>query len=46
LLSAFSENTKKSEFPKLLMIAQDNLRGEELGYVIDSAIKRLRVIEG
>jgi hypothetical protein len=39
--SAFEENTKPADFPRILMTAHDNLRGDELGYVIDSAIRRL-----
>jgi tetratricopeptide (TPR) repeat protein len=39
---AFSENAKPSDFPKVLMTAHDNVRGEELGYVIDAAIRSLK----
>ncbi|HNS86091.1 MAG TPA: hypothetical protein PKH09_04240 [Parvularculaceae bacterium] len=39
---AFTENTNRGDFPKVLMLAHDNLRGEELGYVIDAAIRGLK----
>ena len=41
LFEAFSERSKPADFPKVLMTAHDNLQGEALGYVIDSAIRRL-----
>lgn len=41
LFEAFSERSKPGDFPKVLMAAHDNLQGEALGYVIDSAIRRL-----
>lgn len=37
--AAFEGNAQPQEFPKVLMVAHDNLRGEELGYVIDAAIR-------
>ncbi len=39
--AAFSEDSKPSDFPKVLMAAHDALGGEALGYVIDAAIRRL-----
>lgn len=38
---AFSEQANPADFPRVLLVAHDNLRGESLGYVIDSAIRRL-----
>lgn len=39
--AAFEGNTKPADFPKFLMVAHDNLRGQEMGYVIDAALRRL-----
>lgn len=39
--AAFSEKTDAAEFPKVLMVAHDNLGGNEMGYVVDAAIRQL-----
>jgi hypothetical protein len=41
LFAAFSDKANPSEYPKVLMVAHDNLRGNEISYVIDSAIRSL-----
>jgi hypothetical protein len=38
---AFSKNTNRPDYPRILMTAHDNLQGEELSYVIDAAIRGL-----
>jgi hypothetical protein len=38
---AFKDKTDADDFPAILLTAHDNLRGEELGYVIDAAIRRI-----
>lgn len=40
--TAFGENSDPDDFPALLLVAHDNLRGEPLGYVIDACIRRLQ----
>jgi len=40
--AAFGDNTDPDDFPALLLVAHDNLRGEQLGYVIDACIRRLQ----
>ena len=41
LFAAFSAKADASKFPEVLMVAHDNLRGDEMGYVVDAAIRRL-----
>lgn len=40
---AFSASTKRSDYPKILMTAHDNLNGDQLSYVVDAAIRGLQV---
>lgn len=40
--AAFSGKMKSSDYPEVLMLAHDSLRGENLGYVIDSAVRALK----
>ena len=42
LFAAFSENADPSKFPEVLMVAHDNLRGDEMSYVVDAALRRLK----
>lgn len=39
--AAFSEKADPAEFPKVLMVAHDNLGGNEMSYVVDAAIRQL-----
>lgn len=39
LLFAFVDGMKKSDMTRVLMLAQDNLSGDRLGYVIDAAVR-------
>lgn len=41
LFAAFSDEAKPKELTPIFMLAQDNLAGEELGYVIDAGIRKL-----
>lgn len=41
LFEAFNDKARPRDFTAILMTAHDNLGGEELGYVIDAAIRRL-----
>lgn len=41
LFEAFNDKVDDDDLPALLMLAHDNLRGAELGYVIDAAIRHL-----
>lgn len=42
LFAAFSEATKRSDYPKILMTAHDNLSGDPMSYVVDAAIRGLK----
>jgi hypothetical protein len=42
LLAAFTDQISKNDMSRVLMLAQDNVSGNYLGYVIDSAIRHLK----
>jgi hypothetical protein len=42
LFAAFNDDMKPRDMAPVLMLAHDNLQGEELGYVIDAALRQLQ----